>query len=194
MSGISGKRTFDPARRLHEAKAGVPGLLVLGAWILGVSLGATRPAEGSTYWVDRSNASCSDAGSGTQEQPYCTISAALAAHHDPGTTIAVLPGIYREQVTMPASGVSGGPIAITAQAGSGGQVIVDGADDFANPSLWISYSGSVWRASSVSWSPKQVFADGARLTPSSATPAQLPAKSFVWVPGSGLYVNVGGDN
>src|SRR5439155_10089300 len=39
------------------------------------------------YYVGNSSASCSDAGAGTQTQPYCTITAALAGHHDGGTTI-----------------------------------------------------------------------------------------------------------
>ena len=62
-----------------------------------------------------------------------------------------------------------------------------------DPALWVRSSGNVWRAASVTWSPKQVFADGARLSPSTVCPS-LPVNSFVWVSGSGLFVNVGGTN
>src|SRR5262249_59197528 len=42
--------------------------------------------------------------------------------------------------------------------------------------------------------PVQVFADDARLTPSTADPAALPPRSFRFVAGSGLFVNAGGGN
>ncbi len=156
---------------------------------------AARPASASgTFYVNNSSTSCSNTGPGTQAQPYCTISAALAAQNSPGTTIIVLPGIYREQVTLPASGVSGSPITLQGQGTASNPVVVTGADDFGNPSLWTPYAGSVWLAASVTWSPVQVLADSARLVVSTATPSSLPSGSFEWVSGQGLYVNVGGDN
>jgi hypothetical protein len=144
--------------------------------------------------VDGSSGTCSPTGPGTQASPFCTITAALTAQHAAGTTIVVMPGTYREQVTLPASGTSGNPIVLQAQGTPGNPVIVDGADDFANPALWTLSSGTVWLASSVTWSPKQVLADSLRLAVSTALPASLPVNSFVWVSGQGLYVNLGGDN
>src|SRR5439155_13879318 len=73
-------------------------------------------------------------------------------------------------------------------------VVVDGSDDFSATSKWALFTGNVWFASSVTWSPLQVFADGARLASSTATPSDLPPGSFSYVTGQGLYVNVGGDN
>jgi parallel beta-helix repeat protein len=151
-------------------------------------------ASATTYYVDNSTAACSNSGPGTTTRPYCTISAALAAHHVAGTTIVVMPGIYREQVTVPASGSPSSPIVLQGQGSPGSPVVVDGADDFADPALWIPFSGNVWRAASVTWSPAQVFADSARLASSTAAPASLPANSFAWVAGQGLYVNAGGGN
>jgi len=49
----------------------------------------------------------------------------------------------------------------------------------------------VWLAASVTWSPKQVFADNVRLAAFTGSHSALPANSFVWVSGTGLYVNVG---
>jgi len=143
------------------------------------------------YYVDGSNPACSSSGPGTEAQPYCTISAALNARGGPGVIIYVKPGTYREQVTIPASGASGNPLELRAL---GGPVIVDAADDLSGTSNWAPYSGDVWRAASVTWQPLQVFMDGARLTPSTATPSSLPAGSFRWVSGQGLYVNAGGGN
>ena len=148
-------------------------------------------AAGSIVYVDNSSTACSDVGPGTEAQPYCTISAAVGANRGPGVTVYVKPGIYRESITVSGSGVAGNPYVIKAL---GGPVVLDGSDDFSFASLWTPYSGNVYRASSVSWSPKQVFVDGVRLQPSTAAPASLPANSFVWISKQGLYVNIGGPN
>ena len=154
---------------------------------------ATSPARAAEFFVANSNASCSSTGPGTAAAPYCTITAALAAHHEAGTIITVLPGVYREQVTFPASGLAGSPLTVRAQAGSQ-PVVVDGTDDFSDPALWSQSSGDVWVAASVTTAPVQVFADDARLTPSTAAPSALPPRSFTFVAGSGLFVNAGGGN
>jgi len=155
-------------------------------------LGAGR-ASAATYYVRADSTSCSDAGPGTLAQPYCSIMAALTAHHTAGTNIFVLPGIYREQVALPASGVAGDPIVLQALSQDGQPVVIDGSDDLSDPSLWNPYGGNVWVAPSVTWSPVQVFADSTRLTLFGGTPDQLPPGSFTYVDGEGLYVNVGGD-
>jgi hypothetical protein len=148
-------------------------------------------ARAQTIYVDNQSATCSSLGPGTVDLPYCTISAAAAANKGPGITIIVKPGIYREQVTIPASGAAGSPYVFQAE---GPGVVVDGSDDFADAGLWAPYAGSVWLASSVTWNAKQVFVDGARLTPSTASPDLLPVNTFRWVSGEGLYVNLGLDN
>ena len=159
------------------------------AALLALSVAPPSQAAG-VFYVDRGSASCSDVGPGTESQPYCSISAAVAARRGPGTTIFVKAGTYPEQVVVSASGSPGNPFAIEAQ----GAVVVDGADDFSGSASWAPVAGDVWRAGGVTWSPAQVFLDDARLTPSIAAPADLPANSFTWVTGEGLYVNVGGGN
>src|SRR5437667_10964781 len=156
------------------------------------ALVAVRPSHAAgTYYVDASSPSCSKSGPGTATQPYCSITSATNAHKGAGITIIVRPGVYPEQVTVPASGSSASPFVLQAQ---GGTVVVDGADHFGAASQWVLYSGDVWLAASVNWSPLQVFADGARLAASGASPASLPAGTFRWVSKQGLYVNVGGGN
>ena len=144
-----------------------------------------------TYYVDNQSPAASDANPGTQALPYRTISAAAAAHNGPGTLLLVSPGIYRETVTVPTSGDSTNPFVYRA---TGPGVVVDGSDDFSGVAKWTLSSGTVHLAASVTWSPLQVFVDGARLTPSTAGPSALPANSFQYVGGAGLYVNLGGDN
>jgi parallel beta-helix repeat protein len=170
-------------RRLRLAVRAVAPALLLTA------LGSAAHAQ--TFYVDAVNGSCSNAGAGTEAQPYCSIAAALAAHSGPGVTIVVKPGIYREQVTIPASGASGSPFVITA---SGPGVVIDGADNYANTALWVPAGGTTFVAASVAWTAKQVTVDGARLVPTTNTPATMPVNSFLWVSGQGLYVNLGGAN
>ncbi|TMQ54939.1 MAG: PKD domain-containing protein [Candidatus Eisenbacteria bacterium] len=175
-------------RRLAPVK-----LHALVAAVVASLTGWCLPAAAATYYVDRGNPSCvnSGAGAGTAAQPYCTISAAVAARAAAGNTILVSPGIYPEQVTINASGASGSPLVLQAPASG---VVIDGADDFAVASNWTLAFGDVWLAPTVTWHPKQVFLDGTRADSSTVDPAALPARSFRWVAGAGLYVNAGGGN
>lgn len=145
----------------------------------------------TTVWVDNQSATCSSAGPGTEALPYCTIGAAMAANKGPGVTIMVKPGIYREQVTVPAAGLDGSPFVFRAAAPG---VVIDGSDDFANTGLWAPSLGTSFVAASVTWTPKQVFVDGARLAATTLTPDVMPSGTFRWVSGEGLYLNLGGDN
>ena len=144
-----------------------------------------------TFYVDVSNPACSDHGPGTEARPYCNISDALEGHAGAGTTFIVKPGVYHERVTIPASGTPDSPLVFRA-AGDG--VVIDGADDYSNPTRWVPYSGDVWVAASVDWTPRQVFADGARLAASGGSPANLAPGTFRWMNNLGLCVNVGGGN
>ncbi len=172
-----------PAARRRVAPA-----LLLAAVAL-VASGARASAQ--TYYVDNQSPAASDTGPGTELEPYRTILGAVTARKGPGITIVVKPGTYREQVSVPASGAAGQPYVLRA---SGPGVVVDGSDDLSGTSRWAVYSGTVHRATSVDWVPKQVFVDGARLTASTAAPASLPVNAWVHVAGEGLYVNLGGAN
>ena len=143
-------------------------------------------AHAQTYYVDAA-ANCATA-TGTQTAPYCTITAAMTAHKGPGITILVAPGVYREQVTVPVNGAAGSPFVFQASAPG---VVIDGSDDFSSPALWAASTGS-YLAATVTWAPKQVFVDGARLTVTTNAPGTMPANSFIYVSGQGLYVNLDG--
>jgi len=151
-------------------------------------------ASAADFYVSADADSCDSPRPGTRSTPYCSISAALSAHHSAGTRILVLPGVYREQVTVSFSGQASNPLVIQAVPENGRPVVIDGSDDFSDPSLWTPVAGSVWLASGVTWAPAQVFSDGARLAPSTDPPELLPSGSFAYVAGSGLYVNLGGAN
>ena len=148
-------------------------------------------ANAATYYVNNQSAAATDAGAGTLAQPYRTITAAVNQRGGPGTIIEVLPGVYRGQVSVSASGVAGNPFVIRA---SGPGVVIEGSESFATAAQWTQFSGNVWLAAGVTWAAQQVIADGLRLLPSIAAPAAIPAGSFSYVAGTGLYVNVGGGN
>ncbi len=83
-------------------------------------------ATGTIYYVNNTNPSCSDAGTGlTIPLPFCMIgrgvTAALA-----GDTVRVLAGTYAETITMVRSGSAGNPITFSADPG----VTVTGAASY----------------------------------------------------------------
>jgi parallel beta-helix repeat protein len=156
---------------------------------------APAPAGAAgTYYVDSSNPACSNSGPGTAGTPYCSISAAVAAQNGAGTTIRVAPGVYPEQVTVPASGTSGNPFVIEGTGTPANPALLEGADNFSNPGLWSPAANTTWLASSATWSVLQVLADGDRLVPFAGAADSVPVGGFLSVPGTGLYVNLGGDN
>jgi parallel beta-helix repeat protein len=181
-------RVQDPRDRVrgYARAATVTGLVFT---LLGMSAAAAFAA--GTFYVDTQHPSASNANPGTEALPYKTITGAAAAHNGAGTTIIVKPGTYRETVTVPASGAANSFFVFQAYAPG---VIVDGSDDFSGTSKWALQSGTVYLASTVTWTPKQVFVNGVRLTPWGGTPETLPVNSFLSVPGAGLYVNLGGSN
>jgi len=150
------------------------------------------PAHALTYFVDNASVNASPSGPGTKAQPYSTIGAALAAHPDSGAVFVVKAGVYRERVLINASGT--GPKPIVLQADSGAAVVVDGADDFSRSEQWVLAGGNVWLAAGVNWPPVQVFADGARLAPSAQAAPDVEPGGWLYVAGSGLYVNLNGDS
>jgi len=85
-------------------------------------------AEARTWVVAVAHAQADDAGPGTEEQPFRTIGpAALAAQ--PGDTILVHPGLYRQRVVPACGGDKDKPIVyLSAQRG---QAVIKGSDLFA---------------------------------------------------------------
>jgi len=95
-------------------------------------------AATSTLYVGGSG--CSDSGSGTQSQPFCTISKA-AAVAVAGQTVLVSSGTYQEDVKPANSGSAGSPI--TFQAAPGATPVITGAANAFTISSrsWITVSG-----------------------------------------------------
>lgn len=81
-----------------------------------------------------------DAGSGTAAKPLKTISAA-ARRAQPGDTVTVHAGVYREWVDPPRGGVSD-TRRITYRAGEGEHVVVTGSERVTG---WQKVGGNTWR-------------------------------------------------
>src|SRR6266536_5863405 len=77
----------------------------------------TASAAGTVLYVDQNNPSCSDTGTGTSTQPFCTIKPA-ASLASAGQTVEVASGTYPELVTVGKSGSPGSPIVFTAAPGA----------------------------------------------------------------------------
>ncbi|MFC1439506.1 right-handed parallel beta-helix repeat-containing protein [Streptacidiphilus sp. N1-10] len=79
---------------------------------------APASADGTTLYVDKKNAACSDtdAAAGTQGIPYCSIQAAALAVQA-GQTVEVAYGSYSGTVTVTHSGTPGHPIVFKGDAG-----------------------------------------------------------------------------
>jgi parallel beta-helix repeat protein len=91
-------------------------ILVVACSLVGKSP-ASVLAAGTTYYVDNTNKSCSDIGSGTTVAlPFCKIAKGASAAAA-GDTVWVLAGSYAETVTVPKSGSIGLPITYSAAPG-----------------------------------------------------------------------------
>jgi hypothetical protein len=87
-------------------------------------VGDKKNDNATVYFVNQKSASANDAGPGTKQIPFKTISAAID-HVKAGDKILIYAGIYREGVELKSSGEEGKPITI--EAADPGRVIVRGS-------------------------------------------------------------------
>ncbi|WP_328762607.1 hypothetical protein [Streptomyces sp. NBC_00272] len=108
--------------------------------LLGVPAAVAADAP-STLYVDNDRAvtDCSDAGPGSLDLPYCTISAAAGAAR-PGQTVRIHTAKpYPEAVTIGRSGEPGKPIAFVADGPAAGDLVQIGqgqASGSTAPPTW----------------------------------------------------------
>lgn len=115
----------------------------LTALILTTGVATAAPAFGSatatTLFVNNNTgANCSDSGTGTQAQPYCTIQAAVDVV-SAGQTINVAMGIYSGSVDITHSGTAAAPITLKGPSDGpamiGGSLTVSGASNVVIDSM-----------------------------------------------------------
>jgi parallel beta-helix repeat protein len=172
----------------------IESLVRSGTCFIAIAVAITASTTGTwaaTWWVDKTNPACSDTGPGTEATPYCNIKPG-GTHALPGDSVLVKPGIYREQVTPPKSGLPGSPI--TYMATAPGVVLVE-TDSLSDPAGWSPTATTAWSQPFAPPSvPRQVFLDGTRLT-EVLTIEGLTTNSFFFdAVAKVLYVDIGGAN
>lgn len=90
-----------------------------------VGNGQAQPRTGKTWFVNVSDPRASDSGSGSESVPFKSISPA-AALAQPGDTVLVGRGVYRERIAPARSGTVAAPITYTAAPGE--QVYLKGSN------------------------------------------------------------------
>ena len=108
--------------------------------LLALSPGALGADPAVTLYVDGSNPSCSNTGTGTVAQPFCTIAAA-ATKAVAGKTVEVAAGTYSEQVSIANSGSAAAPIVFTAAPGASVTVTGLGNGFSMSNKSWITING-----------------------------------------------------
>jgi parallel beta-helix repeat protein len=81
----------------------------------------------AAYYVDGSKRSASDGNPGTEARPWRTIGRGVQSLQ-PGDTLLIKAGTYRETVNLQRSGTQAAPIRIRAYPGDEGKVIIDAAE------------------------------------------------------------------
>ena len=105
-----------------------------------VLLAPTAQSAATTLFVDQANPNCSNTGTGSVTQPFCTITAANSKVV-PGITVQVAAGSYPEKVAVK-SGTADARVVYTAAPGATVTVGAGQADGFvASGKSWVTISG-----------------------------------------------------
>jgi hypothetical protein len=148
--------------------------------------------------VNQQHPAAADTNAGSVEQPLKTISAAVAMMQ-PGDTVRIYSGIYRETVTITTSGSADAPITI--QAADDAYVVINGADIVSGwervpgeqplwtKAPWPAWAGYDMRMESIDAKP-QLIVDSVLLTHVEDRARLLPG-SFCYEPsdaGGAIYL------
>ncbi|HJN17585.1 MAG TPA: right-handed parallel beta-helix repeat-containing protein, partial [Armatimonadota bacterium] len=135
---------------------------------LALIIGGTGCA--AEYTVDQSAENASDANPGTDAEPWLTVSHA-ATTLQPGDTVLVKPGVYREVVSVRVSGAQDRPITFRAvREDPSDRVVITGADAVEDwqPCTSEIAAGNPDSASiqyaDIDWKPTRVIEDNTQLT------------------------------
>jgi parallel beta-helix repeat protein len=159
-------------------------------------------AAAAEHHVSQRSPRASDAGPGTEGQPWKTISKA-AEVMQPGDVAVIHAGVYREHVRPARSGIASAPI--TYRAAPGEDVVLSGADVVTG---WTPAPGGVWRKEP--WSHRfpthpndakhrligrceQVIVDGRLMAQVDRLDKMPPGSFFADTDNKALYVRLAGD-
>jgi parallel beta-helix repeat protein len=144
-----------------------------------------------TYYVEQTSPTCTDAGTGRAEKPFCTIGAATGKLLA-GDTALVGPGQYREQVSATATGEKDAPITIRATSPN---TVLLGSNDVSDVAGWMASGTTAWQhAYAPTAAPTQVWLDGQPLSKAPSAAQTTSGSWFYDTATATLYVDVGGAN
>ncbi len=113
------------------------------------------PASGRELWVQ---AGAAPGGDGSAEAPFASIQRAAEAAR-PGDTVRIRPGVYREQLRPPRSGLPDNWIRFVGDASG---VVLDGGEDISTEEGWSELGDGVW-SRPYARNPRYMALDGVRL-------------------------------
>ena len=119
-------------------------LMNIARYFVMLALAAMPSVWAQTWHVDATYTNAANAGEGSSERPFPTISAASVVAKA-GDTVLVRPGVYRERVAPAFGGEKDNPIMY--KASERGKAIVKGSDVFAPHWEPVDGAASVFRAS-----------------------------------------------
>ena len=147
-------------------KLGTRTFAVMAATIVAaIVMGGAAAARGATYCVSQASAAAADANPGSEAKPWKTLSRA-AGVVEPGDTVLIDSGVYREQLKLDKSGFADRPIRFAALPGA--QVVLSGADRVTgwkpdDASAVSADGGRIyvvdWPYSFIGWSPHNAHPD-----------------------------------
>ncbi|MBN2583252.1 MAG: right-handed parallel beta-helix repeat-containing protein [Planctomycetes bacterium] len=159
--------------------------VLAAALCLAVGIAFSPQVSATEYVVDQSHPKADDANPGSAAAPLRTVGKGVAMAQ-PGDTVLVKPGLYREAVTLKTSGTA--EKRITLKAAPGGRAIISGADEIkgwrkctreevrGNPNFEKIYCAEVdWRSE-----PQQLFQNERPLVQ-----PRWPAKGWLVAQGGG---------
>lgn len=138
--------------------------IVRALFALACAFGLTAAAGAATYYVDQGHPSASDSNPGTKAAPMLTISGAMSALDiQPGDTVRVKAGIYRDRFGLKGDGTPEEPKVLMAEPGH--EVVLSGADEITGwqPCTEAIVEGnpdyaSLWYVD-INWNPGNVYQD-----------------------------------
>lgn len=137
-----------------------------GGLFAGVAAGLAGTAVAETLHVSPSG---DDAAAGTAAAPFRTVQRAAEAAQ-PGDTVLVAPGIYRERVAPPRGGVAGKPIVFRSVERH--RAVIKGSDEWRP--RWRHETGSIWSGEV----DPAMFTDTSHVD--GANPFEIPLSSTPW--------------
>ncbi|MFC1417875.1 right-handed parallel beta-helix repeat-containing protein [Streptacidiphilus cavernicola] len=180
----------------HRPSAALAAVALAAAIGLPALAAAPATAAATTLYVNNNTtAHCSDKGTGTAAQPYCTVSAAAAVVL-PGQTVRIAPGQgYNEELDITRSGTAAAPITfegVQADPDSDDNYAVSLGNTFTGPQQQIPYAVKVDGAQHIVVQGLSLMADDANVRVQNSSDVVIRNNSSMSVSGDSAQFQIAG--